>query len=221
MNRIKQIATFLLVILLLSSCTSEKKKLIEERRIKQDSIKNQAKAIFSESRDKIVGYRLKMDKNDLQNTFDKLLADSAELGLAFAERIRNEVSLKVDSVKRKDNLNVEKEKAEQEKAAKLAVKTLKTKVGKLFNSLMSFKNTRDFREYGFGGGGKYYYWLRDVQSLKTAQGADLFLSECGFVIGDLEMLGIEYATSGGKETDYSRYTSNMIRDGLKGIKSYE
>lgn len=55
MNRIKQIATFLLVILLLSSCTSKKKKLIEDRSIKQDSIKNHAKAIFSESRDKIVG----------------------------------------------------------------------------------------------------------------------------------------------------------------------
>ena len=171
--------------------------------------------------DDIVGYRLDMNKDSLQSSFFKCIADSAELGLAFAEKIRDEVLLKVDSVKKLENLNAEKEKADQEKADKLAVKILKSKVSKLFNSLISFKNTSDFRKYGFGVGGKYNYWLREVQSLKSAEGADSFLSECGFVIGELESLGLEYATSGGKETEYCRYTSKMISNGLKGIKSYE
>lgn len=216
------ISTILLSFLLFFSfCTNEKGKQLNERRLKIDSLTNQAKTIFSESRADIVGYHLDMNKDSLQNSLFKLLADSTELGLAFAVKIKDEVSLKVDSVKKLENLNAEKEKADKEQADKLAVKILKSKVSKLFNSLMSFKNTGDFREYGFGVGGKYNYWLREVQSLKSAEGADSFLSECGFVIGELESLGLEYSTSGGKETDYSRYTSKMIRDGLKGIKSYE
>ena len=147
--------------------------------------------------------------------------NSAELGLAFSEKIRDEVSLKVDSLKTLDKLNARKEQEAQEKVDKLAVKNLKSKIEKLFNSLISFKNKNDFRECGFGVGCKYNYWLREVQNLKSAEGADLFLSECGFVIGDLEMLGMEYVSSNGKETDYSRYTSKMIRDGLEGIKSYK
>jgi hypothetical protein len=216
------IFTILLSFLLLFSyCKNEKEKQLNERKLKIDSITNQTKTIFSKSRADIVGYRLDINKDSLQNSLFKCLADSAELGLAFAEKIRDEVLLKVDSVKRLENLYAEKEKADQEKANKLAVKILKSKVSKLFNSLMSFKNTGHFREYGFGVGGKYNYWLREVQSLKSAEGADSFLSECGFFIGELESLGLEYATSGGKETEYSRYTSKIIRDGLKGIKSYE
>lgn len=216
------IFTILLSFLLLFSyCKNEKGKQLNERKLKIDSITNQAKTIFSKSRADIVGYRLDMNKDSLQNSLFKCLSDSAELGLALAAKIRDKVSLKVDSIKRLNNLNAEKEKVAQEKADKLAVKILKSKVSKLFNSLMSFKNTGDFREYGFGVGGKYNYWLREVQSLKSAEGADSFLSECGFVIGELESLGLEYATSGGKETEYSRYTSKIIRDGLKGIKSYE
>lgn len=199
---------------------SEKETQLNERKLEIDTITNQAIAIFSKFNTDIDNYRLDMNKDSIQNTLFECLADSVELGLAFAEKIRDEISLKVDSVKRLDKLNAEKEKASREKEDKLAVKNLKSKVNKLFNSLMSFKTSYEFRDCGFGIGCKYNDWLLEVQSLKSVKGSDLFLSECGFVIGELEMLGLEYASSKGNETDYSRYTSKMIRDGLKGIKSY-
>jgi hypothetical protein len=153
----------------------------------------------------------------------KRISDSLEQGKSdsIAKRTKH-INDSLEDLQWKLKWNEAQKANETEKAnEKLATKHLKANVARLFNSLMSFKNNSDFHTYGFSTGYKYNSWLKEVQSLKTSPAAGSFLSECGFVIGDLEMLGLEYATSGGRETEYSRYTSKMIKDGLKGIKNYE
>ena len=95
-----------------------------------------------------------------------------------------------------------------------ALKEAKYKIQKLLNELLSFKDKSDFHKYGFGEGYKYNRWLKDVQNLKNTQAEELLLKK-GFVPGDLEMLGLEYVTSNGRETEYSAWAKKTIRDGVK------
>lgn len=117
--------------------------------------------------------------------------------LGQAERIRNE------------NL----EQAKREKEVK-GLKEIKGKIQKLLNELLSFKDKSDFHKYGFGVGYKYNKWLKEVESLKNTPEEKLLLQK-GFVPGDLEMLGLEYMNSKGRETEYSLWAKKTIRDGLK------
>jgi hypothetical protein len=95
-----------------------------------------------------------------------------------------------------------------------ALKEAKNKIQRLLNELLSFKDKSDFHEYGFGEGYKYSRWLKDVQNFKNTRVEKLLL-EKGFVPGDLEMLGLEYLNSRGRETEYSTWAKKTIRDGLK------
>lgn len=103
----------------------------------------------------------------------------------------------------------------------LAFEKFKIEFEQLYNSLLTFKNTNEFRQKGFGTGSKYHYWLVKVNELKTAKGSNLLLPNCGIVVGELEMLGLEYVSTKGRETEYTINTKKLISNGLKGIKSYE
>ena len=94
------------------------------------------------------------------------------------------------------------------------IKKAKNVVTKLFHELLAFKDKSDFHQNGFGMGSKYSRWLHDVQKLKNTR-TEKVLLRLGFVPGDLEMLGFEYLSSKGNETEYSLFTKQSINDGLK------
>lgn len=132
---------------------------------------------------------------------------------------------KIDSIEKVMTLHDERinnaRKIEEERISKnkvnedaKALRQVKQQVRVLFNSLIEFKDKSDFHYYGFGVGYKYNKWLMDVQELKNTQEAKLLLGQ-GFVVGDLEMLGLEYMGSKGKETEYSSWARKNISDGLK------
>jgi len=103
---------------------------------------------------------------------------------------------------------------------KMTPKEVRELTEKLYYSLLEFKGTTEFKEKGFSKNSKYHYWLVEIEKLDTNENSAIILSECGFVIGDIKMLGSEYVSSGGKETEYSQWAKDMINNGLKGIKSY-
>lgn len=78
-----------------------------------------------------------------------------------------------------------------------------TRCKNLYNKLMSFKDSPDFHFYGFGKGGDYHGWYMAAHNFTKED--DLHLMRTyGFVSGDILMLGQEYVSSKGQETDYSR-----------------
>lgn len=89
----------------------------------------------------------------------------------------------------------------------------KQEAKELFESLMTFKDKSDFHVYGFGGKYKYNKWLKKVEQLKSMPNPD-FLLKYGFSIGDIEMLGLEYMKSEGKETEFSLWAKERINKGL-------
>lgn len=70
----------------------------------------------------------------------------------------------------------------------------------LYNELIYFKDKSDFKTYGFNQSGPYYEWLIKVQSIKDNPEAKL-LPKKYVSIGELELLGLAYASSNGKETE--------------------
>jgi tetratricopeptide (TPR) repeat protein len=116
------------------------------------------------------------------------------------ERAENILNVKLQQTKRDEELKAEKR--------------AKEKIQKLLNELLAFKDRSDFHKYGFGEGYKYNRWLKDVQNLKNTHEEEILLKK-GFVPGDLEMLGLEYVESKGRETEYSAWAKKTIRDGLK------
>lgn len=84
---------------------------------------------------------------------------------------------------------------------------------RLFDELLAFKDEDKFKESGFGQDARYHRWLAAVQQLKIMPGSG-GLRELGFVPGDLEMLGLEYARSRGRETKYSSWAKKTIKNGL-------
>jgi hypothetical protein len=100
-----------------------------------------------------------------------------------------------------------------------ATNTLKHHVCILLEELLGFKDSPDFRLYGFGVGGKYNRWLRDVKDLYQAQpkGVHPIPILVRASPGDLMTLGMEYVSSDGEETEYTR---EMLPE-LKVLIGYE
>ena len=78
----------------------------------------------------------------------------------------------------------------------------------LHTELQSFKSGNDFREFGFGRGGKYYSWLEKVRALINDERNLCCARNFHCVAGDLETLGREYVQTSGKENEYTKYTSS-------------
>lgn len=83
----------------------------------------------------------------------------------------------------------------------------------LYNELLEIKGKPDFKKFGFGAGGPHNKWLLEVQDFKNNPDSDLLLKK-GVLIGELEQLGLAYASSMGKETEvtknFNKIFSNLI-----------
>lgn len=73
----------------------------------------------------------------------------------------------------------------------------------LYNELLEIKGKSDFKKYGFGLGGPYNKWLQEVQNFENNPDSDLLLKK-GVLIGELEQLGLTYASSKGQETEVTK-----------------
>lgn len=82
---------------------------------------------------------------------------------------------------------------------------LKLDVCVQLEKLLEFKDRQDFKEFGFGAGGRYNKWLTDVQALQRSQKDPNNPIPLGFRIrgapAGLMGLGMEYVRG---ETDYTR-----------------
>ena len=81
---------------------------------------------------------------------------------------------------------------------------------KVHEELQSFRKTEDFNLDGFGRGGKFYPWLEKVGKMKDDPRNKCCLMYKNCVAGELEMLGLEYVTSDGVDTEYSIATSKLF-----------
>lgn len=231
----------LLTMLVFGQCTSDYKKGEREFKIENyEEAKSYYKLVEQESENY---ERAQLRILEIDSIIEKLILDKAKS--LFSEKMYSDAEVllstidstsrlytdsktfltKIDSIRQArqlENERIEKlKKIEEERIAKnkinedeKALRQVKQKVRVLFNSLMEFKGKSDFHNYGFGVGYKYNKWLRDVQELKNTPEANLLL-KYGFVVGDLEMLGLEYLESKGQETEYTRWSRKTISDGLK------
>ncbi|WP_299762423.1 hypothetical protein [uncultured Dokdonia sp.] len=83
----------------------------------------------------------------------------------------------------------------------------------LYKQLLFFKDSQDFKKYGFAINGPYSEWLNNVQDLKDNSKSKLLLSE-GIIVVELELLGLEYVSSKGKETTVTRHFNTIFSEVL-------
>ena len=83
----------------------------------------------------------------------------------------------------------------------------------MHTELQSFRKTKDFKFYGFARGGAYYPWLERIGKMRNDPRDRCCLIHKNCVAGDLEMLGMEYASEEGRDTDYTIRTSMLFSDG--------
>ena len=97
--------------------------------------------------------------------------------------------------------------AQEERAKRVEEATVKLKqqLCILLEQLMDFKDNPDFKQYGFGKGGKYNKWLTDVEALRDSQpkGMHPIPLLLRAAPGDLMTLGMEYMQKN-EETNYTR-----------------
>jgi hypothetical protein len=87
----------------------------------------------------------------------------------------------------------------------------------LYSELLVFKSKTDFKKFGFGAGGPYNKWLKNVENLKANPDSKLLLKK-GVVAGELEQLGFEYVSSKGKETETTIFFNKAFSDAISPIK---
>lgn len=110
---------------------------------------------------------------------------------------KKEESIKTEKVKKID---------ETEKIEKAF-----TEFKSLYRELSGFKDNAEFKKLGFGKGGKYSKWLEKVRGFKQNPDSKLLLKK-GVLIGELEQLGMAYASSKGKETEVTKTFNKIFSD---------
>jgi hypothetical protein len=83
----------------------------------------------------------------------------------------------------------------------------------LYNELINFKDKADFKKFGFGIGGPYNEWLKSVEGLKNNPDSKLLLKK-GVLIGELEQLGLAYASSKGQETEVTKTFNKIFTEAI-------
>lgn len=86
----------------------------------------------------------------------------------------------------------------------------------LYNKLIKFKRTNDFKKYGFAKGGKYYAWLNEATTLNNTAEISNF-TEYGIVPGDLVALGYGYVASEGAETESTKSLRKSIEKAIAKV----
>lgn len=117
--------------------------------------------------------------------------------------------------------------AKSEKVVKTVVVDDLEKVEKIFekfkslyNELQNFKGNADFIEFGFGAGGPYSKWLKNIEKFKNTPDSKLLLKK-GVVAGELEQLGFEYVSSKGKETEVTIFFNKTFKEAISPIKTHK
>jgi len=110
-------------------------------------------------------------------------------------------------VKEKQSIKVEK--VDDNEGAENIFEEFKT----LYSELLDFKDKSDFKTYGFSQGGPYHEWLTKVKDLKKNPDAKLLLQK-DVVAGELELLGLAYASSKGKETEVTKNFNKLFFDAI-------
>jgi len=87
------------------------------------------------------------------------------------------------------------------------------KFKELYNELNGFKNSPDFKKYGFGDGGKNKAWLEKVRELKNNPDSKLLIKK-GILVSELEQLGMAYASSKGTETDVTKTFDKIFSEAI-------
>ena len=87
----------------------------------------------------------------------------------------------------------------------------------LYTTLLNFKDNTDFKKYGFAIDSPYNIWLKKVQRLKRNSNSKTLIKK-GFVIGELETLGLEYANSKGKETETTKFFNDIFSKAISDKK---
>lgn len=90
----------------------------------------------------------------------------------------------------------------------------------LYDELLSFKDSPEFIEKGFGSDSRYNKWYETVKSFSEDKESNILASH-GFVAGDLLMLGLEYVKSKGKETEYSKTIRAQFDGAFNGSSKQE
>ncbi len=83
----------------------------------------------------------------------------------------------------------------------------------LYSELIEFKGKDDFKKFGFGQGGPYNKWLKEVEQLENDPDSKLLLQK-GVVTGELKSLGMEYASSKGQETEVTKSFNKIFADAI-------
>lgn len=83
----------------------------------------------------------------------------------------------------------------------------------LYNELIEFKSKDDFKKFGFGEGGLYNKWLKEVEQLENDPDSKLLLQK-GVVAGELKSLGMEYVSSKGQETEVTKNFNKIFSDAI-------
>lgn len=84
--------------------------------------------------------------------------------------------------------------------------------------LDSFKSDPAFYQYGFGRGASFSSWQQSIDAKRQANEFD-FLEEVA--VGELDMLGLEYIKTKGRENDYTRHVRREISKAIEGGGSPE
>ena len=82
-----------------------------------------------------------------------------------------------------------------------------------YSELMEFKDKDDFKKFGFGQGGPYNKWLKEVEQLENNPDSKLLLQK-GIVAGELKSLGVEYVSSKGQETEVTKSLNKVFSDAI-------
>jgi len=83
----------------------------------------------------------------------------------------------------------------------------------LYNELMLIKDREDFIKYGFAPGGPYNEWLKKAENLDKKYDPRILIDR-GIILGELQILGLQYVSSKGKETEVTRVFNRQFLDGL-------
>lgn len=83
----------------------------------------------------------------------------------------------------------------------------------LYQELLTFKETQDFKTNGFGAGGSNSDWLNKIKKLKDNPDSKLLVKK-GVVADDLEQLGLAYASSKGQETEVTKTFNKIFNEAI-------
>lgn len=86
----------------------------------------------------------------------------------------------------------------------------------LYAELLDMKDEASFRQYGFGAGGPHASWLESVRAFDKDADSKLLI-EKGFVLGELESLGMEYVASKGKETSLTEKRNTVFKRAIDPV----